>query len=49
MFSMSTIESSTKSPIATAMPPSVIVLIDIPNQRKTITVNRIESGIAVSE
>ena len=31
MFSMSTIASSISSPMATAMPPSVIVLIEMPN------------------
>ena len=38
MFSTSTMASSTSSPTATAMPPSVIVLIDTPKQRKTSTV-----------
>ena len=42
MFSMSTIESSTRSPIATAMPPSVMVLIVVPQARKTRIVARIE-------
>ena len=46
---MSTMESSTRSPMATAIPPSVIVLIEIPNQRKISTVSRIEIGMAVSE
>ncbi|TWU34860.1 hypothetical protein Poly41_40030 [Novipirellula artificiosorum] len=53
MFSTSTIASSTNSPIATAMPPSVITLIESslpviqPINRKTIVVSTNESGIAV--
>ncbi len=35
MFSTSTIASSTSSPIATASPPRVIVLIDMPNHLNT--------------
>ena len=45
---MSTIESSTSSPIATASPPSVIVLIETPNALKIRKVMMNESGIAVS-
>ena len=48
MFSTSTIASSTSSPMATASPPSVIVLIDIPNHLKTRPVTTIERGMAVS-
>ena len=48
MFSTSTIASSTSSPMATASPPSVIVLIDMPNHLKTSPVITIDSGIAVS-
>ena len=48
MFSTSTIASSTSSPIATASPPSVIVLIDIPSHVKTSPVITIERGMAVS-
>ena len=48
MFSTSTMASSTSSPMATASPPSVIVLIDMPNQRKTMAVMTIDSGMAVS-
>ena len=40
--------SSTSSPIATARPPSVIVLIDMPNHLKTSPVTTIDSGMAVS-
>ncbi len=55
MFSTSTIASSTSSPIATAIPPSVITLIDSstpltsPTSLKTTTVRASESGIALSE
>ena len=48
MFSTSTIASSTSSPIATASPPSVIVLIDIPSHLNTSPVITIDSGMAVS-
>ena len=54
MFSTSTIASSTSSPIATAIPPRVITLIErvvpvsIPASRKTSVVITSESGIAVS-
>ena len=48
MFSTSTIASSTSSPIATASPPSVIVLIDMPSHLKTRPVITMESGMAVS-
>ena len=48
MFSTSTIASSTSSPSATARPPRVMVLIDIPAAEKTRAVITSESGIAVS-
>ena len=54
IFSTSTIASSTSSPIATAMPPSVMTLIDrlcpdtTPNSRNTRAVIASESGIASS-
>ena len=47
-FSTSTIASSTSSPIATASPPSVIVLMLIPNHLKIINVTTKERGIATS-
>ena len=54
MFSTSTMASSTSSPIATAIPPSVITLMDRcvpviwPQIRNTSVVITSESGIAVS-
>ena len=54
MFSTSTIASSTNSPMATAIPPRVMTLIDsslplrIPTRRKTSVVNTSDSGMAVS-
>ncbi len=48
MFSTSTIASSTSSPMATARPPRVIVLMDRPKYQKMRPVITIESGIAVS-
>ena len=48
-FSTSTTASSTSSPMAMARPPSVIVLMVRPNSWKTITVIRMEIGMAVSE
>ena len=48
MFSTSTIASSTSSPMATASPPSVMVLIDWPVNLKTRAVTTIDRGIAVS-
>ena len=48
IFSTSTIASSTSSPIATASPPSVIVLIDMSNHLNTSPAVTIDSGIAVS-
>ena len=48
IFSTSTMASSTNSPMATAMPPSVIVLIESPNTANTIAVMTSESGMAVS-
>ena len=47
MFSTSTIASSTSSPMAMAIPPRVITLIDRSNQSKIRAVVRTESGIAV--
>ncbi len=46
-FSTSTMASSTSSPIATAIPPSVITLTDRSNDLKTIAVTRMLIGIAV--
>ena len=46
-FSTSTIASSTSAPIATAMPPSVIVLIETSKILNTMAVMARESGIAV--
>ena len=48
MFSTSTIASSTNSPMATASPPKVIVLIERPSALNTNPVVTIERGIAVS-
>ncbi len=48
MFSTSTMASSTSSPMATARPPRVIVLIDNPKPAKIIAVITSDSGIAVS-
>ena len=55
MFSTSTIASSTSSPIATAIPPRVITLIDSsvpvtrPTNLNTSTVSASDSGMAVRE
>ena len=46
-FSTLTIASSTSWPMAMARPPSVIVLMPIPNQLMTRTVATSESGMAV--
>ena len=47
-FSTSMIASSTSAPIAIAIPPSVIVLMDAPKARSTRIAAASESGIAVS-
>ena len=47
-FSTPTIASSTSSPMATAIPPRVIVLIDSPIKSNTMNVVSSDSGIAVS-
>ena len=47
-FSTSTMASSTNSPIATARPPSVMVLMPRPNHWKTMNVTKSDRGIAVS-
>ena len=47
-FSTPTIASSTNSPMATAMPPRVIVLSDRPNQLNTSAVVSNDNGMAVS-
>ena len=47
-FSTSTMASSTSAPMATAMPPSVIVLIETSKIEKTMAVMASDSGIAVS-
>ena len=49
MFSTSTTASSTSSPMAIASPPSVIVLMESPIRWKMMAVDRIETGMAVSE
>ncbi len=41
--------SSTKEPMAMAMPPKVMVLIFMPNRYKTMMVPKRESGIATTE
>ena len=46
-FSTSTMASSTNSPIATARPPSVMVLMPRPNHWKTMNVTKSDSGMAV--
>ena len=48
MFSTSTMASSTSSPTAIAMPPSVIVLMVMLKALKTIAVTRTDKGMAVS-
>ncbi len=47
-FSTSTIASSTRSPTAMAIPPSVIVLMPAPKARSASTAAASDSGIAVS-
>ena len=47
-FSTSTIASSTSSPMATARPPSVIVLTEMSNALNTSAEMTMESGMAVS-
>ena len=46
-FSTSTIASSTRAPMAIAIPPSVIVLIVASNARRTSTAAARDSGMAV--
>ena len=47
VFSMVTVESSTRMPIASARPPSVIVLIVSPRKYSTMSELRMESGIEI--
>ncbi len=49
MFSTSMIASSTTTPIATAKPPSVIVLMETPNASSTSIAASNESGIETNE
>ena len=47
MFSIVTVESSTRMPIASASPPSVMVLMVSPRKYSTMSEERIDSGIEI--
>ena len=47
VFSMVTVESSTRMPTASARPPSVMVLMVSPRKNSTISEDRIASGIEI--